>query len=173
MGGVWGGICGATLNLIPSIAAGVLAALPLSDTDMPELITAGVPLGIFGGSVALGAYWGSTGNWGGPIGLAVTGAVTGGLLIGVFGYFQSESGYQKKLDKHRAQMSEYHTALQRYDHDMKAYEKEVKAWSERKEEKTTSTRIIEGAKRLLLNGITLKKRQKPEESKENESAFSC
>jgi hypothetical protein len=176
MGGIWGGISGATLNLVPTIAAAVLTALPLSDTDLPEIITAGVPLAVFGGGIALGAYWGNTGNLGGPIGLGVTGAITGGLLVGVFGFFQSESGYEKKLEAHREKMSQYHNQMQRYGHEMKTYEKDMKAWSERKEEKSTSTRIIEGAKRLFLNGITLKKREKPEEGeqkREEDSIFSC
>ena len=173
MGGVWGGIVGGVLNLIPAAALAVAAAIPLSESQAPGIASVGLPLGIFGGGVGLGAYWGATGHWGGPVGLAVTGALTGGLLIGIWGYFRSESGHEKKIEAYHKELANYNQAMQRYDQERKNYDKELKTWAERREEKTTSTRIIEGAKRLFLNGIHLKKREQRPHPETEESTFGC
>lgn len=165
MGGIWGGIVGGALTLLPAAALGVLAAIPLSESDAPTLVSAGLPIGIFGGGVAMGAYWGATGNLGGPIGLAVTGAITGGVLIGIWGFFHSERGYEKKMDAYYQKMEAYRSAEQRYESDKKEYDRELKAWAQRKDEKRSSS-VIEDAKRLLVNGIQLKKRP-PKSEKPN------
>ncbi len=164
-GGTWGGNVGGAPTLLPAAALGVLAAIPLSESDAPTLVSAGLPIGIFGGGVAMGAYWGATGNLGGPIGLAVTGAITGGVLIGIWGFFHSERGYEKKMDAYYQQMEAYRGAEQRYESDKKEYDRELKAWAQRKDEKRSAS-VIEDAKRLLVNGIQLKKRP-PKSEKPN------
>lgn len=173
MGGIWGGIVGGVLNLIPSAAIAVAAAVPLSESDAPGLFTVGIPLGLAAGGIGLGAYWGATGHLGGPIGLAVTGGITGALLIGIWGYFRSESKHEKKLDAYYRDMSSYDAAMKRFETEKKEYDKELKAWSSRHEEKTTSTRILEGARKLILNGIQLKKRERPGEKPEADSGPGC
>ncbi len=161
MGGVWGGIVGGVLTLLPAAGLAVLAAIPLSESEAPTLVAAGFPIGILGGGIAMGAYWGATGNLGGPIGLAVTGAITGGALIGIWGFFHSERGHEKKMDAYYQQMEAFRNAEQRYESDKKEYDRELKAWAQRKDE-TRSSSVLEDARRLLVNGVQLKKRpQKP------------
>ncbi len=157
LGGIWGGIVGGALTLLPAAALGVLTSIPLSESEAPTLVAAGLPIGIVVGGIALGAYWGATGNLAGPIGLAVTGAVTGGVLTGLWGFFRSERGHEKKMTAYYQKMEAFRGAEQRYESDKKEYDRELKAWALRRDEKRSSS-VIEDARRLLVNGVQLKKR---------------
>lgn len=169
MGGFWGGAVGAVLNLIPSAALGLVSGIAMSETDLPTPLLVGVPLAVGLGGIGTGIYWGATGNLGGPIGLAITGGLTGALLIGIWGYTRSDEGFQKKQTRYSEQMSQYDNDMRRHKEDLKAYDREIQAWESRHEGKT-STRIVEGTKRLLLNGIALKKREAPKEAQGGEDS---